>query len=574
MRRRRLLLAAGVLLLLWVAASAFLLLRAAGDLRAGRDAAERARDDLDARAVAAGTPLEPLREAERRFARAESTTGGLLLAPVRLLPVVGRQLRSVHALSGAAGEVAAAGAEAVDRAQAVLDDPAAGGPARVTQVRLIRDTVRRASERIAAVDDLGPRVGLVGPLAEARNDLAEELDDARRSLADATAGAEAALRLVEGPRRYLLVAANNAEMRSGSGMWLSGGLLTTAAGRIDLGDVTPLYLDADPPDDAVEITDADLAGRWGWMNPQREWRSLMGSPRLAPSAELAVRMWEAAGREPVSGVLVVDPVALAAIVRATGEVAVGDRTVSADEVPALLLNEQYADFDTEGDQGARREALGAIASAAFEALDEGDWSPAVLLEELAAAVRGRHLLAWSTDPVEQAGWEAAGMDGALTPDSLMVSVVNRGGNKLDWFLDVDVALTREGDDVEVRVDLANRAVPGLPAYVAGPHPDLRGELGYGDYKGVVALTLPGDATGAAVDGSRTVSVRGADGPAQVLGLQVVVPAGEARSVSFRFRRTTPARPLRVEPSARFPTTTWTAGDRSWDDDEPVVLPPG
>lgn len=570
--RRRVLLVAGVLLGLWAVACALLLVRAARDLQAGRDAAEQARDGLDAEAVAEGTALEPLREAADRFGSAESATGNVVLAPLRVLPIVGRQLRSVHALSGAAGAVASAGAAAVDRAQEVLDEPAGGGPARVDQVRIIAETLRAAADRVAEVDDLGPREGLLGPLAEARNDLAEELDEARTTLADAVAGTEAALALVEGPRTYLLVAANNAEMRAGSGMWLTGGLLTTAAGRLDLDGMSPLSLDADPPDDAVALTDDDLAANWGWMNPQDEWRSLMASPRLEVSAELGARMWAAAGRPPVDGVLVVDPVALQAVVAATRPVVVAGETYEAEEIPAALLHDQYADFGTSGpDQGARREVLGAVASAAFGALDEGEWSPATLVEELGRAIRGRHVLAWSSDEVEQQGWEAAGMDGAVDASSLLVSILNRGGNKLDWFLDVDASLAFADDEAVVRVDIANRTPDGEVEYVAGPNPELTDELVYGDYKGVLAVTMPDGAVEPVFEGRTTVNVKGPDGPTEILGVQFVLAKGEATSFTLRFGLPDGLERLRVEPSARFPATSWTFGDLTWEDAEPRTL---
>lgn len=98
--------------------------------------------------------------------------------------------------------------------------------------------------------------------------LAGELGDARVSLAKARAGARTALALVTGPRRYLVVAANNAEMRAGSGMWLQGGALTTGDGALDLESMRSLHLDVDPPDGAVVPT-GDLADRWGFTGPAR-----------------------------------------------------------------------------------------------------------------------------------------------------------------------------------------------------------------------------------------------------------------------------------------------------------------
>lgn len=569
MTRRRWFLLGGALVLAWVLVAGVLLLRAAGDLRAGRDAAESARDGIDAETLAAGTPLPDLREARDRFRAAERGVGNPLLAPARILPVVGRQLRSVHALSGAAAEVSDAAVEAVIRLQEVLDAADGGGPARLVQVRALRDAVVRASERVAAVDDLGPRVGLVGPLAEARNELADQLADARATLADAAAGSEAGLRLLQGPGRYLLVAANNAEMRAGSGMWLTGGVLTTAGGRLSLGEVSPLYQQADPPDGAAPITDPDLAARWEdpW-HPNHDWRALMTSPRVPVAAELGARMWEAAGQPPIDGILVVDPVALAGVVRATGPVQVGDRTIAADDIVPLLLHEQYLEFGSEeAERADRREALGAIASAAFTALDSGDWRPETLAAELADAVAGRHLMAWSADPAEQRGWVAAGLAGDLEEDGLLVSVLNGGGNKLDWFLRtegrIEAAPGAEATEVTVRLRFRNTTPGGLPRYVAGPPPGRDWEPGR--YVGVVAVNVPGAATGLRIDGVAEPLTAGPDGVSQVVATQLSLAAGEEREVVVRF--TLPGRrgSLAVLPSARVPGITWHYGTRTWQD---------
>jgi hypothetical protein len=207
--RRRWWLIAGAVVLVWVVVAGFLLVRAARDLQAGKDAALAARDALDASTIASGEPLPELREARRRFASASSKTGSVVLAPMRVLPIIGRQVRSVHSLSGAARDVTGSAVRALERAQQVLDDPASGGPARVRQIRSLRDAVADAQQEVGRVS-LGPRDGLLGPLADARNELGDELAEATETLDDAVAGADAGLRLLEGPRDYLLVAANNA----------------------------------------------------------------------------------------------------------------------------------------------------------------------------------------------------------------------------------------------------------------------------------------------------------------------------------------------------------------------------
>ena len=570
MRRRRLLLLAALLVLGWGVYVAIALASIASDLRAGRSAASAARDQLGAEEVADGEPLQELVEAADRFGDADDAVGSVALSPLRLLPVVGRQLRSVDALAGAAAEVAATGADAIERAQAVLADPAGGGRARLVQAEALRDIVADVDDRLAQVEELGPIDGLVGPLADARNELAADLADARRSIADARAGADAIVSLVGGPRRYLVVAANNAEMRAGSGMWLQGGVLVTSEGDLELEDMRSLAGDADPPDDAVTVT-GDLADRWGFLNPQREWRNLMPSPRFPQSAELAVRMWQAATGETVDGVLLVDAIGLRALVEATGAVEVDGRRIEADAVPAELLHDQYARLDLgladEEENAQRREVLADIADAAVVALDEGGWETSTMLRSLADAVAGRHLLGWSSDPVEQAGWEAAGMGGELDADDLLVSVLNRGSNKLDWFLDVDAGLAVEsgedGWDVTVEVTLTNTTPEGEPEYVAGPYPG--NGLAAGEYRGILAVNVPGAAADVGFDGDPPLAVAGRDGPTRVRGFRFDLPPGDSVRHVLRFRLPASVRSIDVLPSSRFPRVEWRYEAEEWQD---------
>jgi hypothetical protein len=567
--RRRWWLVARLVVVVWAAAAGLLLARAANALAEGRDAARAARDGVDASALADGVPLPHLRRARDRFGTAESATGNMTLLPLRVLPVVGRQLRSVHALAGAAHEVSDAAVEAVTTAHEVLQQPKSGGPARVDEIRVLHEALSTAAGRVNAVVDLGPRQGLVGPLADARNELARQLADARRTLNDAAAGSAAGLRLLAGPRHYLVVAANNAEMRAGSGMWLTGGLLTTAGGRLELGPVAPLYQQADPPNGAAAISDRDLAARWEAVwHPSWDWRGLMVSPRLPASAALGLEMWRAAGREPIDGVLVVDPVALAAVVRTTGPVNVGGRTIAADEIVPMLLHDQYWEFGADGpEQADRREALGAIARAAFEQLDKGGWSATTLAGELAKAVGGRHLLAWSADPVEQRGWVAAGLAGDLRANSLFVSVLNRGGNKLDWFLPATAELlvrqAGAGTEVTVRLHLENTTPSGLPRYVVGP--PYGQQWPSGRYVGLVTVDVPGAATDVVIDGVPRPMVEGPDGAARVVATELQLDAGTSSDVTVRFRLPGRHGSLRVEPSARVPGITWHFRSERWQD---------
>ncbi|MDP8988344.1 MAG: DUF4012 domain-containing protein, partial [Actinomycetota bacterium] len=316
--------------------------------------------------------------------------------------------------------------------------------------------------------------------------------------------------------------------------------------------------------------DPDLQARWGWLHPGREWRNLGLSPRFDATGELAAAMWQALDGDPVDGVLAIDVETLRALLSTTGPVPVGDGVVGPDQVVELLLHGQYLELAEVGtpdraDQAGRRERLGELAGAALGALETGDYDPGTLVAELAGAAGGRHLLAWSAQPDHQEAWEAAGISGSLSEESLLVSVLNRGGNKLDRFLQVGsslaLRLVSAGTDVAVEVHLANRTPVGEPWYVAGPAPGSG--LAPGDYLGMVSANVPATAADLRIDGEPVLMARGPDGPTQVIAAPVLVPAGSARTVVIRFRLPPEVGSVDVEPSARIPPIEWSAGDTEW-----------
>ncbi|MES4792353.1 MAG: hypothetical protein C4321_04630 [Chloroflexota bacterium] len=142
-------------------------------------------------------------------------------------------------------------------------------------------------------------------------------------------------------------------------------------------------------------------------------------------------------------------------------------------------------------------------------------------------------------------------------DSLLVALMNRGGNKLDQFLDVsaDILVVPRGEGAEgvLTVSVTNRVGPGEPTVVAGPTPE--NPAGYGVYTGILAVTLPGGARMARIDGVGSLAVAGPDGPTRVVGTQVVVAPGATvrRVVRFELPR---HGSVRIEPSARVPAVAW------------------
>jgi hypothetical protein len=164
------------------------------------------------------------------------------------------------------------------------------------------------------------------------------------------------------------------------------------------------------------------------------------------------------------------------------------------------------------------------------------------------------------------------MGGELRADSLAVSLLNLGANKLDYFVreavDLTVEPTAAGSIVRLTIHLDNPTPTGQSGYVAGPSPALAGTLRAGDYRGMLAVTLPGGSAGVTMAGVDKVDVQGPDGPTRVVGATVILRRGESKDVRLQFTLPGNVGSMLIEPSARVPAAEWHYGPDSWQDDRP------
>ncbi|MGI9648303.1 MAG: DUF4012 domain-containing protein [Acidimicrobiia bacterium] len=558
-RRRQIALVGAIVAFVW-AGLALMQLRSARDQALdGVTHLESVRNSLSVDSLTGGELTAALAEASSDFDAANKAIRSPLVAPLRLVPWVGTQVRSADALSSTAGRVSSALALAANDVARLADDAAEMD--RVAVARQALSIVQRTRESFGEVD-LGPSRWLMRSLADARDRVETELDEATALLADAEAAGLGLAEFLEGPTTYLLLAANNSEMGAGSGSYLQVGTVEVVNGVLAVDELLPagdILLERG----AVEIPDPDLDALWSWLDIAVDWRNLSPSPRFPANAELAASMWAELQGENVDGVLVLDPIALSAILGTSGAVDVDGRTIAAEDVVRELLFDQY----WEDDVAVRRDRLDEIAHAALGTLDESGIDLVSLARSLQDTVAGRHILAWSPHPQQQAAWEAVGADGDMTSESLAVSVINRGANKLDTFLEVEAKLDFEsagdGHQVALTVTLDNRASAAFPTYVLGP----AASLGYepGTYSGLLAVTLPGAAAQPAFAESGSEATSGPDGPGRVISVFVEIPAGQrlVHRVSFGLPSTVAG--LRIEPSARVPGIDWTAAGSSWID---------
>ncbi len=537
----------------------------------GLAALEEVKGHLSPGEVTASASIAQLDAARAEFGAAQSDLSSPLFAPFTVVPIVGRQLRSVRALSSAAGAVSATGSQFLGQVHGLLHAPHGAGPERVASLQQLEAASRSAARTLHGVGT-GPSTGLVGPLASKHDEFVGQLDLARTRLDNAAAVSAATASILTGPQRYLVLAANNAEMRAGSGAFLDVGAATTSAGTVTVGQLEPSG--AHPlPVGAVPVT-GDLQRNWGWLAPSLDMRNLGTTPRFDVTAPLAARMWTALTGQPVNGVIAVDVIAVQQLLEATGPVEVNGQQVGAGSVASFLLHDQYTGLtDNAADAGDRTDALGALARAVISQLQGQSVDLTTLAQSMSGAVAGRHLMLWSSDPAAEAAWQQAGVSGSLTSRSLAVSLINLGSNKLDPFvpLGVSVATRAHGPDTAVvlTVTARNNTPPGQSQFIAGPSPGSN--VPYGTYTGMVTANVPGAARQVGMDGVPSLAVDGPDGPTQVVGGLVTVPEGGTSTVTVHFVMPGRHGSMQVVPSARVPPVQWQLTRGTQGDDAPFTV---
>jgi hypothetical protein len=567
-----------LVLVAWSAFAGLRLVAARDHAQRGLDELKAAQRQLDPAALIRGKDLPQLRRAETEFRQASDAADSGFVSPFTVLPWVGRQVRSVRALTSGASTVVRVGVHAMDSSRQELKATAKSGPERIALVQHLGAIGAQASGDLAGVS-LGPGDALLGPLARARDKFATQLHKAQQAMRDVADASSGIAAMAKGPSHYLLLAANNGEMRSGSGMLLSAGVLTVQDGKFSLGDMVSVT-DLQLPPGAVPVT-GDYQRLWGWLDPTQEWRYLAMSPQFDVTGALAAQMWKAKTGQDVDGVVALDALALKALIKVSGPVEVDGTRVDEHNVVKQILLEQYIDaakqlgpgVDDRPANKVRRERNGVIAKAIVDKLDQVDWHVADLVDDLRSAARGRHVLFWSGRPAQQRGWKAAGVAGVLPSDGFMVSFDNRSGNKVDQFIAVKTDVTHHrvkgGSEVVAKISAANLTPDGLPTYVQGPF--RTPEFQAGEYKGIVAVSIPKWASDVHLDGVARIVALGPDETARVIAGDMDLLRGQTGTYTVRFRVPAGYEHLQVVPSARYPSIGYVAGSQHWDDDGPHLL---
>jgi hypothetical protein len=482
--RRLVVLGVVACLIAYLVAAAVVAVNAGWSLYTGRDAAQdgqAALSDGDA-----ATARAAFADAAEDFDSAHTSLRGPFLRPGVIVPVVGRNVRTVTGLARAG----ALTAEAAELLASGIDDLPGGaaslaprdGAIPLEPIETLAPALDRAAELLAEADRVAaatPATGLVGPVADARTELVSLLDSAATAarLTQRMAEVLPGFLGADEPRRYLFAASNTAELRGSAGFLGAHTILEVDEGQLTFGDFTATADLPPVPVSDIEPPNPDYADRLEERS-SGQWTTANATADFPSAATALVRMWEELEDEQLDGVIAADPYALAALLGGGATVAVpGGDEIDADRLPSYVLNEAYAELT---DPEERRLLLGRVAAGAVEGFLEGDDrdDPLDALRALGAAAVDGHLLLHTSERRAQEAFMELGVAGALPPAQAgaLTVVTNQGaGNKIDYYADrsvfYELDLLEDGTAAgRATVEIHNDApASGLPGYVIGPN---------------------------------------------------------------------------------------------------------
>jgi len=340
---------------------------------------------------------------------------------------------------------------------------------------------------------------LVGPLAGARSSFDKEIAKVTALLAAGGNLLDYAGPFLggDGPRTYFVAGENDAEMRD-QGAVLSWAILSAENGTFTMAKSHSVGTLRIRHPAQVPLPMGTLAA-FGAMEPRQVWQSVNASADFPLSSEVMAAMYTRRTHRHVDGVIGVDPEVLRHVLEATGGVFVSGvpAQVKANNVEYVLMHGLYLLYPRGYQQSRRHDEVAEVASAAVSRMKHHHFDLAYLVDQLAKAVRGRHLLVWSRFPKLEAAVTRFGASGSLTalgPDEVHLAVESAVAAKLDWYVHTKVAYNVSVDPngtatILATIVVSNSAKRGCwPHYVCGP--DHLNSNVRGQYVGRIDLWLP------------------------------------------------------------------------------------
>ncbi|MFT3970107.1 MAG: DUF4012 domain-containing protein [Micropruina sp.] len=418
-----------------------------------------------------GDPKAGLQSVAEHSAAAVGASDGWLWGLAERTPAIGPNLQAARLASRSLHELSAGLAiPALEALDAPGSEP--------TLQRLL-PVVRRASSEVST---------LAAEIKQVRlsHDLMPQVRGGIDQLGDIMDAADPVLQLMpgmlgaDGPRNYILAAQSNAEVLALGGSVASQSLVRFADGTATIvkqADSTQyrngVAVKSDIDKSALDLYNDHLITH---LNTS------VGRPDFPTAAKTIRAFWNRdIDRGKVNGVISVNPLALARVMRATGPVKVDGHTIDSDNAASFLLSRAYQLYDPKVADKIFKE----VAVSVMDKLVAGKFDAAKLVPALTEGIEAGSIMFWSADPTVQQQVASTRLAGILPTDNkeaTTIGVYYRDaslGSKIDYYLrsKVKTTTTCNADGTRsytvsttVWLDLTKAKNATLPRYVTGGDP--------------------------------------------------------------------------------------------------------
>lgn len=496
-------------------------------------------------------------EVKSRADQAATLTSDPIWRSVEIVPGIGPNLRAFREAAGTIDDVANQALPPIGKLASSFTlasfapkdgafdlAPFAAAAPQLTKIQKVLDAAHTKADDIDTSGTLPQISAAIRQLKGVVSDASSTVDGLATAarLLPAMLGAD-------GPRDYLLLSLNNAELRTTGGIPGALAVLHTDGGKITLARTASDALIGEFADPVLPLSDAE---KTLYQNlPGQFIQDVTMTPDFARSGALAQEMWKRRTGQTVDGVLAIDPVALSYVLDAIGPVQgpSGVQLTSSNAVD-VLLNRVYSDIPKPADQDA---FFASVTHSIFQKALGGGTSDTKLVDAVLKSASEQRMHLWSAHADEQtllAGTTLATAEPQKQNGKTALGVyLNDGtGAKMDYYLRAGVgtaAIMCRADNkpyFEARIALTSTApsdaATSLPEYVTGG-----GFYGVdpGTIRTNVFVHAPKGTVfyGVKVNG-REVSWVAATGSDSVAGVTVLTAPGTTVTIAFEMLGTTSA----------------------------------
>ncbi|WP_245526889.1 DUF4012 domain-containing protein [Coriobacterium glomerans] len=415
----------------------------------------------------------------------KSKTNGISWQVATLVPVIGQDIQSARTVV----------TEMDNLCQYALV-PACDALAQMQSGNLIKDE----TIDLASLQSISSTLGQISPIlqnsSKQLNSLPKahigKLNEAIGKIKDLLSGANSALDQVNDvapllpqmfganaqPRTYLIVAQNNAELRSTGGFPGTIGTLTLSDGKIALGKFTEAHDLKWYDQPGFDVTDEEriiFGDRVGKVPADTDF-----IPDFSRASYLLSEMWKDQKGGRIDGVIAIDPVFLQRLLALTGGITASNgMVVDGDNAARVLMHDGYQKLPTK----AKDLFFAEVAGLAFQKImgNIGEVSKIKLSETILQAIKEHRFQAWMVNPDEQNAIVKMGCSGTLSADKaapkLGVFVADDTSSKMSWYLSLKTEIGQASKNQDgsttysvkttIKNNLKHKDATGVVKYITG-----------------------------------------------------------------------------------------------------------